>query len=706
MARALRSGRRGRKFKSCLPDYGGFKLLRELSFCKTQGLELEPNGERLEMTKRDKSKKLGPVEVLVLVIVCLLVVAIFTPAGLKLRFYALRYQCKKNLSEIGKAMLAYANDYDGDFPRSGGRNSLWAPTIPDWKAANRYIAYGLSQDGTGGQGNISSCFYLLVKYMNASPKIFVCPSDAGTTEFKLADVDIGDKKLSELWDFGPEPGSHSSYSYHMPFGLYALTTSSNPGMAVAADRNPLRDSPAAIAKQFPGLYNPNGGRKAVKYGNAIAHEEEGQNVLFVDGHVSFEEKAFCGVNNDNIYTYWDGGDIRIGAAPFVGSQSSDRFDSLLVNDSNIYKAQIIKQPIEVKSADLKHTSVVATLDCPMPEHKNIIWCGTFQIAWYKFKNDIMGEPIELIGVEDLDDRLNNNEFPAENLVPGSYYAVAGFVKDGIIEEIQEEMARRFPSEPAPVFDKRYRTLPDVSVAYAFLSVNAGFKYPFYTNTRKFSFQDSKGVHTDVTSFRDWTEVSNPDTKNVREQVEVLYYEYSDQGGDDKFAVDLCKYTDTYQVVLVRMYPRETLAETLIEVQKRILEFKQDQNYEVLRKLRPIDSLIVPDVLYKLAHHFTELEHKDFANPKWKDYFIFEAMQMVDFSLSRTGIILKSEARIAGATIAPPSRIEQPRHFHFDRPFLIYVKKRSPDYSPFPYYSPFFVMWVDNAELLEKFQDSF
>jgi prepilin-type processing-associated H-X9-DG protein len=653
------------------------------------------------MSKRDKSRKLGPAEVLVLVFVCLFVVAIFGPAFRKLRFYALRTRCKNNLSVIGKAMLTYANEYDGDFPHSGGRNSIWATKIPDWAAANRYRAYGLAEDGSGGQTNISSCFYLLVKYTDVEPNTFVCLADAGTRKFKLADADVGDKKLTDLWDFGREPDRHCSYSYHMPFSQYSLTASSEPGMAVAADRNPWMSSPAAIAKQFPGSFNPDGGKESVQYGNSITHEEKGQNVLFVDGHVSFEKKAFCGIDNDNIYTYWDGGDIRIGSPPSVRCGAQDRRDSLLVNDSDIcsiYKAQITKEPREVKSTDLKQTSVAATLDCPMPEHKNVLWCGTFQIVWDKFKNNVIGEPIKLIDVEDLDDRLNNNEFSPGNLVPDSYYAAAGFVKNGIIEQIQKEMARRFPSEPTPVFDRKYGILPDVSVAYAFLSVNTGFKYPFYTNNRKFTFQDSNGILTDVTSFRGRPEVSNPNTKNVREQVEVLYYEYGQQDKSDTFAVDLCKYTDPYQVVLARLPRHETLNEILIEVQKKISEFETDSNYDTLCKLRSIDSLIVPDVLYKLTHHFAELEGKRFANPKWqaRDYFIFEAMQMVDFSLSRTGVILKSEARIGAGGGAPPPRIEQPRHFYFDRPFLIYVKKRGSDYSPF------FVMWVDNAELLEKF----
>ncbi|MFB0551849.1 MAG: hypothetical protein ACETWQ_00920, partial [Phycisphaerae bacterium] len=130
---------------------------------------------------------------------------------------------------------------------------------------------------------------------------------------------------------------HCSYSYHMPFGLYALTTSSEPGMAVAADRNPFIDSPAAEAQGkidlWPG-FNPEGGKEIIQIGNALAHQEDGQNVLFMDSHVSFEKTPFCGVNDDNIYTFWDGGDIRTGGCLLIPgtSEPKDRLDSFLVND--------------------------------------------------------------------------------------------------------------------------------------------------------------------------------------------------------------------------------------------------------------------------------------------------------------------------------------------------------------------------------------
>jgi len=294
------------------------------------------------MTKLSKPKKLTRIDVLIVVFVCLfvclLILGVVCPAFYHARSKSIRFKCGKNLNDIGKAMLVYANDYDGEFPRAGGRSSVWSTQIPAWMAKNRFVAYGLPADGSQGEATITSSLYLLVKYAGVSPKTFVCPGDKGTTEFKPVDDGAGDRKLTDLWDFGIEPTVHCSYSYHMPYGLYPLTTSSEPGMAVAADRNPWIASPASEGKDpaLMSVFNPNGGKKAVNVGNAIAHQEEGQNVLFVDTHVGFEKRPFCGINDDNIYTYWDGGDIRRGGIPWpVNSQPGDRLDSFLVNDGEI-----------------------------------------------------------------------------------------------------------------------------------------------------------------------------------------------------------------------------------------------------------------------------------------------------------------------------------------------------------------------------------
>ncbi len=247
---------------------------------------------------------------------------------------AYRMVCGINLSDIGKAMIIYAGDYDEKFPRAGGRDSIWSNSIPDWMADNRYNAYGLSQDGSGGRATVSSSLYLLVKYMEVLPKSFLCKGDTGVTEFDPPKNGVRDKDLIDLWDFGPEPTKHCSYSYHMPYGPYALTTSCDPGLAVAADPNPWMMAPAAKSKNIA-YFDPDGDREAIKAGNSITHHGDGQNILFMDAHVGFYKLSFCGINNDNIYTHWDGGDIRRGTTPKLGSQPADRLDSMLVNDPAI-----------------------------------------------------------------------------------------------------------------------------------------------------------------------------------------------------------------------------------------------------------------------------------------------------------------------------------------------------------------------------------
>jgi len=291
-----------------------------------------------------KRKGFTLVELLVVIAIIALLMGILMPALSRVRQLAFRMTCGTNLSGIGKAMLIYANDYEDELPRAGGRSTTWGPT-PAWDAADRYGAFNVSRtDNSGGTASITSCFYLLVKYAEVTPKSFICKGDAGTTEFKLSDLNVSsDFELIEAWDFGPntEAFQHCSYSYHNPFGLYALTVSSEPGFAVAADRNPWIDSPAGVRDTFaafiPDLTNYSGGStESAQQGNCLQHQDDGQNVLFLDSHVNFEKRAYCSVEDDNIYTRSGipGASDPQGLMPqasATGAEPDNRKDSVLIH---------------------------------------------------------------------------------------------------------------------------------------------------------------------------------------------------------------------------------------------------------------------------------------------------------------------------------------------------------------------------------------
>jgi hypothetical protein len=234
-------------------------------------------------------------------------------------------------------MLIYANDYEDKLPRAGGPASRWSGRIPDWMGPDRCGAFGVTKgDNTGGQVSISASLYMLVKYAEMRPESFLCKGDKGVTSFRPSLYGAGKKQLTELWDFGPNPPLHVSYAYHMMYGPYELGVQGAPGFAVASDRNPWMNSPFARRKSFsrfkPDIPPFNGSTDEGRYGNTVAHKGDGQNVLFLDSHVEFALRSSCSVDDDNIYTSWDGQDKVRGTAPVLGSQPADPNDSLLVND--------------------------------------------------------------------------------------------------------------------------------------------------------------------------------------------------------------------------------------------------------------------------------------------------------------------------------------------------------------------------------------
>jgi prepilin-type N-terminal cleavage/methylation domain-containing protein len=311
---------------------------------------------------KTKRKGFTLVELLVVIAIIALLMSILMPALQKVRLMAHRVVCSSNLSGIGRAMYIYANDYNDDYPRAGSPTTAWyLPGCVVWNATSRQAAYRLSGLNSGGQATISSCFYLLVKYTEVTPKQFICKGESSSKvkPFKASDY-APLMEDEECWDFGgapyTEPTKHYSYSYHVPFNQFALSAaSSEPAMAVAADRSPWLDIhiSSQILNRDWSLFNVGSQTmtplpeeiKSYQKGNTRAHQRDGQNVLYMDSHVSFEKVSYCGISwkdqNDNVYTSISASDVQKGTCPLQNIQSLMTYpvpipmlnkDSVLVND--------------------------------------------------------------------------------------------------------------------------------------------------------------------------------------------------------------------------------------------------------------------------------------------------------------------------------------------------------------------------------------
>jgi prepilin-type N-terminal cleavage/methylation domain-containing protein len=300
-----------------------------------------------------KRKGFTLVELLVVIAIIALLMGVLMPALARVRQIAYRMVCGTNLKGIGNAMVLYSNDYDEAYPVAGGRQPVWPTGGPDeiseWDAEKEWTAFGISEGGSEAEATITSSFFLLVKHADVSTKQFVCKGDSGTKAFQLAGApggtDITD--ITEVWDFGMQPGRYCSYSYHMPYGGYAIYVGSSPGSPIAADRNPWFDKNAKSHLGDGDLIDPDCSQGRFSdpddKWNAAAHQFDAQNVLYNDIHVGQEKSSNVGIESDNIWRHWpdvvdptacqrqEGDD-----APTYGDGPLSAEDAFLVNEDSDY----------------------------------------------------------------------------------------------------------------------------------------------------------------------------------------------------------------------------------------------------------------------------------------------------------------------------------------------------------------------------------
>lgn len=337
------------------------------------------------------------------------------------------------------------------------------------------------------------------------------------------------------------------------------------------------------------------------------------------------------------------------------------------------------------AAGFAGTYVTPHLETQIHPGTNVLYCGTFQLAWNE-ACALAGGDLQLA---DLDPQapvqhpmaaaLNHHAFDKDCIDPPSYVAMAGFMKDKIHEQIRQAVKDKFNGEfkPRLVPDKSLTPRPQDFVAYACLWKKLSFPIRFERLEDSFSFG---GVA--VRAFGMGRGEAAHD--RMCSQVRILDYQ-----NEDDFVIELTTTSPGDRLILAKVQPQVTIGNTIAAVRERLARSQPEPT-------GTNDVLIVPRISLDLTREYSEIEGHwlvPLGRKVARDLFLRSAMQSIKFEMNERGVELQSEAHMA---FACAKQKEPPRKYImvFNRPFLLCLKRTGAQ-------TPYFALWVENPELLVR-----
>ena len=189
---------------------------------------------------------------------------VLVPSVREARHLAITGRCGSNVGQIGAAMLAYANANNDHLPTVTSESPRWLPSREAGAFSN------------------SAALYKLVRCGYVSHLVFRCPAGGDGTFLVRAN----------MMDF-PED-KYISYSYQHSLAPNPLKTSDPKMLRVADKMVILADGTPMFSG---GLFRP----ERLLSPASENHGGRGQNVLYMDMHVTWADRPDVGVGNDNIF---------------------------------------------------------------------------------------------------------------------------------------------------------------------------------------------------------------------------------------------------------------------------------------------------------------------------------------------------------------------------------------------------------------------
>jgi hypothetical protein len=326
------------------------------------------------------------------------------------------------------------------------------------------------------------------------------------------------------------------------------------------------------------------------------------------------------------------------------------------------------------ASSLKRTFVSAHTEVPINPGTNVLWCGTFQLAWNE-ACQLTGGDLPLERDPPIVTALNKHAFTKASLDDASYVAMAGIVKDGILEKIRKAVDAKFQGafKPRYIPDKSIARTQNDLIAYACLYKNLTFPSVFERLEDNLSFAGGSVLAFGFMAGRS----VKPET-----YAQVLILDYQ---SDDDFVIELKTKSAGDRLILAKVEPRATLGETIASLQSRT-----STNNVAIATTN--DVLMVPRFKFDITREYREIIGLHLASRNLvTDAYISSALQNTRFEMNEKGVELRSEAHMS---IACASRqIPVPQHkLIFDKPFLIMMQRSDASV-------PYFALWVDNPEIL-------
>jgi len=245
------------------------------------------------------------IELLVVIAIIAILASLLLPALSKAREQARRSVCKGNLQQFGKGMITYSNTH-GDF---------WP--FAEFYAKSPNSAYNQMNNGnaSGYHNAIFSLAELYPQYID-DPKVFSCPSTDDRAELTVVTYAAQSAALcTGTWTkfFGAVGTENRQSDGNLVQATFMGVDRGN-GTLPGRNTSYMYDDIGHFRDMQPGSVRAGDAKQTTSLANfptVSNHGDEGNNMLFWDGHVSWETSNYCGVcNTDNIWkwnkrTVWD-----------------------------------------------------------------------------------------------------------------------------------------------------------------------------------------------------------------------------------------------------------------------------------------------------------------------------------------------------------------------------------------------------------------